>query len=101
MTELAVKLEDKLQLGKNPGNFVSYEDNTGYVGLDWFKDVFDAIANSRVLEINYLPFDGRRKKWTIHPYFLKQYNIRWYLLGYNERFNDVSLIALDRIEDIK
>ena len=101
MTELAVKLEDKLQLGKNPGNFVSYEENTGYVGLDWFKDVFDAIANSRVLEINYLPFDGRRKKWTIHPYFLKQYNNRWYLLGYNERFNDVSLIALDRIEDIK
>ena len=101
MTELAVKLEDKLKLGKNQGNFVSYEENTGYVGLDWFKDVFDAIANSRVLEIFYLPFDGRRKKWTIHPYFLKEYNNRWYLLGHNERFNDVSIIALDRIEDIK
>ena len=101
MTELAVKLEDKLQLGKSSGNFVSYEENSGYVGLDWFKDVFDAIANSRVLEIMYLPFDGRRKKWTIHPYFLKQYNNRWYLLGHNERFNDVSIIALDRIEDIK
>lgn len=101
MTELAVKLEDKLQLGKNPGNFVSYEENTGYVGLDWFKDVFDAIANYRVIELHYLPFSRRRKKWIIHPYYLKQYNNRWYLLGHNERFNDVSIIALDRIEDIK
>lgn len=101
MTELAVKLEDKLKLGKNPGNFVSYEENTGYVGLDWFKDIFDAIANSRVLEITYLPFGGSRKVWKIHPYFLKQYNNRWYLLGYNERFDDTSIIALDRIEDVK
>lgn len=101
MTELAVKLEDKLQLGNNTGNFVSYEENTGYVGLDWFKDVFDAIANSRVIELHYLPFSGRRKKWIIHPYYLKQYNNRWYLLGHNERFNDVSIIALDRIEGIK
>ena len=101
MTELAVKLEDKLHLGKNPGNFVSYEENTGYVGLDWFKDVFDAIANSRVIKLYYLPFSGRRKKWIIHPYYLKQYNNRWYLLGHNERFNDLSIIALDRIEDIR
>lgn len=101
MTELAVKLEDKLQLGKNPGNFVSYEENTGYVGLDWFKDVFDAIANSRVLEVGYLPFNEKRNEWVIHPYFLKQYNNRWYLLGYNERFNNISIIALDRIESLK
>ena len=101
MTELAVKLEDKLQLGKNPGNFVSYEENTGYVGLDWFKDVFDAIANSRVLEVRYLPFNEKRNEWVIHPYFLKQYNNRWYLLGYNERFNNISILALDRIESLK
>ena len=102
MTELAVKLEDKLQLGKNPGNFVSYEENVNYVGLDWFKDVFDAIANSRVLHITYSKFNGSRPYyWDIHPYFLKQYNNRWYLLGLNDYSNKISILALDRIVDMK
>lgn len=101
MTELAVKLEDKLQLGKNPGNFVSYEENTGYVGLDWFKDVFDAIANNRVLHITYSKFNGSRPyDWNIHPYFLKQYNNRWYLLGLNDYSKKISILALDRIVDV-
>ena len=102
MTELAVKLEDKLQLGKNPGNFVSYEENVNYVGLDWFKDVFDAIANSRVLHITYSKFNGSRPYyWDIHPYFLKQYNNRWYLLGLNDYSKKISILALDRIVDMK
>lgn len=102
MTELAVKLEDKLQLGKNTGNFVSYEENVNYVGLDWFKDVFDAIANNRVLHITYSKFNGTKPYyWDIHPYFLKQYNNRWFLLGLNDYNNKIYTIALDRIEDLK
>jgi predicted DNA-binding transcriptional regulator YafY len=102
MTELAVKLEDKLKLGKNPGNFVSYEENTGYVGLDWFKDIFDAITNSRVLHITYSKFNGSRPfYWDIHPYFLKQYNNRWFLFGLNDYSKRISILALDRIDDLK
>lgn len=102
MTELAVKLEDKLKLGKNPGNFVSYEENTGYVGLDWFKDIFDAITNSRVLHITYSKFNGSRPfYWDIHPYFLKQYNNRWFLFGLNDYSKKISILALDRIDDLK
>lgn len=102
MTELAVKLEDKLQLGKNTGNFVSYEENVNYVGLDWFKDVFDAISNNRVLHITYSKFNGTKPYyWDIHPYFLKQYNNRWFLLGLNDYNNKIYTIALDRIEDLK
>ena len=102
MTELAVKLEDKLKLGKHPGNFVSYEENTGYVGLDWFKDIFDAITNSRVLHITYSKFNGSRPfYWDIHPYFLKQYNNRWFLFGLNDYSKKISILALDRIDDLK
>lgn len=102
MTELAVKLEDKLQLGKNNGNFVSYEENELYVGLDWFKDVFDAIANCRVINVVYSKFNGSRPfNWDIHPYFLKQYNSRWYLLGLNDYNNKIYTIPLDRIVDMQ
>lgn len=101
MTELAVKLEDKLKLGKNPGNFVSYEENAYYVGLDWFKEVFDAIANSRVIKISYSKFNGKEPfNWTIHPYFLKQYNNRWFLLGLHDTKKKIYTIPLDRIEEM-
>lgn len=102
MTELAVKLEDKLELGKINGNFVSYEENTGYVGLDWFKDAFDAISNRRVIKIEYSKFNGSKPfNWEIHPYFLKQYNSRWYLIGLNDYNSKIYTIALDRIVDLQ
>ena len=102
MTELAVKLEDKLHLGKTKDNFVCYEENSEYIGLDWFKDIFDAIANSRVLHITYSKFNGAESwEWDIHPYFLKQYNNRWFLIGLNDFNNTIYTIPLDRIEDLK
>lgn len=35
--------------------------------------------------------------WTIHPYYLKQYNNRWFLMGWNEQYEDLSIVPLDRI----
>ena len=95
-------MEDKLHLGKTKDNFVCYEENSEYIGLDWFKDIFDAIANSRVLHITYSKFNGAESwEWDIHPYFLKQYNNRWFLLGLNDYNDTIYTIPLDRIEDIK
>jgi predicted DNA-binding transcriptional regulator YafY len=33
----------------------------------------------------------------IHPYYLKQYNSRWFLIGLNPKYQKLSNIALDRI----
>jgi predicted DNA-binding transcriptional regulator YafY len=38
---------------------------------------------------------------TLHPYFLKQYNSRWFLFGYNENEKKISNLALDRVIEIK
>lgn len=40
---LVSKLEDKLTIKTSVGNIIDYEDNTGYSGIDWLKDIFDAI----------------------------------------------------------
>ena len=36
---------------------------------------------------------------TIHPYYVKQYNGRWFLYGLNEELSRISNLALDRIQD--
>ena len=101
MDSLVNKLEDKLTIKSSVGNVLSYEENTGYVGIEWLKDVFDAIIGQQPLEIDYRNFEDKEFHWTIHPYYIKQYNNRWFLLGKNPDYLNLSVIPLDRIDDIE
>ena len=101
MSELVVKLEDKLDLRGVSKSVVGYDENQEYTGLDWFQDIFDAIINKTVLRIQYKTFAGVDYDWIIHPYYIKEYNNRWYLFGLNEEQHTVSNIPLDRIENIE
>lgn len=101
MSELVVKLEDKLNLRGVSKSVVGYDDNDSYTGLDWFQDIFDAIINKSVLHITYTTFSSETFEWTIHPYYIKEYNNRWFLLGLNEEKQSVTNIPLDRIEEIQ
>lgn len=101
MSELVVKLEDKLDLRDISKSVVGYDDNQEYTGLDWFQDVFDAIINKSVLRIQYKTFSDVNYDWTIHPYYIKEYNNRWFLLGLNEEKGYIYNVALDRIENIE
>lgn len=71
--------------------------------LGWF---FSAIKNRKVVRIEYRRFgQNASKHFTVYPYFLKQYNDRWYLIcnhvGDEEhpyRPEHIENLALDRIE---
>lgn len=101
MSELVVKLEDKLNLRGASQSVVGYEENKSYTGLDWFQDLFDAIINKTVLRITYTTFSQITYEWIIHPYYIKEYNNRWFLFGLNEENNAIYNIPLDRIEDLE
>lgn len=101
MSELVVKFEDKLNLRGAAHSVVGYDENISYTGLDWFQELFDAIINKSVLRIEYRTFTDKSYKWTIHPYYLKEYNNRWFLFGYCNEENSITNIPLDRIDDIE
>jgi predicted DNA-binding transcriptional regulator YafY len=101
MTTMVDKLEDKLTLKSSAQNILSYEENSDYVGIDWLKDCFDAIINQQPLKIEYRNFDDKTFTWTIHTYYIKQYNNRWFLLGKNPDYTSLSNIPLDRIDNIE
>ena len=101
MSELVVKFEDKLNLRGASHSVVSYDENKSYSGLDWFQELFDAIINKSVLRIEYRTFTDKYYEWTIHPYYLKEYNNRWFLFGFNEEKQAILNVALDRIDDIE
>lgn len=70
-------------------------------GKDYFSTLLSAICNKKVLAIAYKSFRrGSEKEVILHPYFIKEYNKRWFLLGREHGFNSISHLAFDRIERI-
>ena len=70
-------------------------------GIEHLATLIDAATNKQTLIIGYCSFDEQEHTWIIYPYYLKQYNNRWFLFGLNESFNSISNLPLDRIEIIK
>ena len=101
MTTLVDKLEEKMSIKHAVSDILSYEENADYVGIDWLKDIFDAIVNQQPLRVSYRSFDEKEFNWIIHPYYIKQFNNRWFLLGMNPVFDRLSNLPLDRIENIE
>ena len=77
---------------------VEFQENPYLKGLKLFKDVFNAIRNQRVVELEYQSFKRDLPiTYFFHPYFLKEYNSRWFAIGKSEGFAQYSVFALDRI----
>lgn len=67
----------------------------------YYKPIFDSIVNKRVIEIVYHPFGKDARTIVVTPYFLKQYNNRWFLIGKHKGSEYLSNFAIDRIEGFK
>ena len=66
----------------------------------FYQLVFDAIVNKRVIEMVYHPFGKEVRTVTVSPYYLKQYNNRWFLIAKRDDFDYLSNFAIDRIEGV-
>lgn len=102
VNELGPMLTTLFGLSQSSQKIMSFESNIDYSGYNKILPLFNAIENRRVLKIQYKPFNKEEYSLTYHPYFLKQYNNRWFVLGLNEELNIPNWnLALDRIIKIK
>lgn len=102
MQEVLARFESSFNLKGDVSNVVTFDQNPDLKGLNYFSDLFNAIINKQVLRIKYKRFSKPTIDMVIHPYHLKQYNNRWFLLGYNPDMAKkipVMNLPLDRIEE--
>lgn len=105
VNDLIPKIEKFLHLESSPP-IISYEENKDLKNHELLGEVFNAIRDQRVLSIHYHSFKSKKPEpYTLHPYFLKQYNTRWFVFGYSPQMAEQYDIhpvnfALDRIEKI-
>ena len=102
MDELTVKLESELGLKKADRKVIEFEQNLYLKGLEHISTLYNAIVNKQTLKIDYQSFVAEEfKEHSFTPHFLKQYNNRWFIFGLADNFDRITILALDRIVDIR
>lgn len=90
-----------INIDSNVKNLVSFDENTQLKGREHFSRLLNAIATKEVLLIRYSGYNNPQEiKAIIHPYFIKEYNNRWFLFAYNEEADKISNFAFDRILEL-
>jgi predicted DNA-binding transcriptional regulator YafY len=81
---------------------IAFEHAPYYKGREFFDVVLKAITEQRPLCITYRKFRGTQNdEHVLHPYFLKEYHGRWYVLGYGETRQNIITLGLDRFVAVK
>jgi len=83
-------------------NIISFEQIPASSGQEWLNPLMQAILQKQVLQLNYKKFNSTvAKEYVYHPYFLKEYRNKWYILGWFEPGNCIKTFALDRIDTFR
>ena len=102
VSEISARVDSELFLSKNKQPVIDFGQNIDLIGLDFITPLYTAIKNKKVLSIVYKSFNHNQiKTYVLHPYFLKHYNNRWFLLGLNDELKKIQNLALDRIQSFE
>jgi len=101
VSEITTRLDAGFGLSSTNKKIIEFEQNCYLKGLEFITPIYFAIINKQVLSIKYKSFKSELiQTIVLHPYFLKQYNSRWYLYGTNDLNKFLLNLALDRISSI-
>jgi predicted DNA-binding transcriptional regulator YafY len=103
VNELLPKLQQGIATDEVSATIMEFDNNQYLKGIEHLGPLHNAIFYKKVLTASYKPFENDAPfDVVIHPYFLKQYNNRWFLFGYNPEMGKYDWnLAIDRIISIK
>ena len=93
--KIGLHIEDRRQI-------ISFSNNKYLTNSNLLGTLFDNISNEVVIKLSYHTFsDETIRDIDLHPYLLKQYNDRWFLLGAADSDQKMLTFALDRIDKVE
>ena len=100
------KILDRVTLTENnKSNFnddiVHFESLPTVGGNEHLEPILKAIQSKKVIQFEYQSFKSDNiSVRRIHPYLLKEYRNRWYVIGKSELKNKIITFGLDRIKGL-
>ena len=102
ISELGARLNLCMNNHKEVRAAVGFESAIYNKGMEHFTPLFDAIRKKTTVELRYQSFKmAEPLTLIVHPYYLKQYNNRWFLFCCNGDYTNLSNYPLDRILSVK
>ncbi len=98
LEEVISSLECRFGVKPNTEKLIDFDKNDRLQGLKHLTPLIDATVSHKTLNIDYCTYTGKERKITFHPYYMKQYNSRWFVFGWNEERDRIENLALDRIK---
>lgn len=101
------KILNKLSLGsqeENEGNqaFIQFEYQPTVRGNTLLPEILEAIKQRKTLSFDYESFkDGARGSKRVHPYLLKEYGNRWYLIAFDTERKALRTYGLERMDKLR
>jgi predicted DNA-binding transcriptional regulator YafY len=97
--EIISRLENKISTNIPEGNtLIAFEEHTAALGTEYFDALFSAIQEKSPIKFIYQPFGKPEREWIVHPYMLKQFRNRWFLIG---RIGNNLYLSTFRLDSIK
>ena len=96
---IIAKLKTDLKITTNEKPFIGFDRSQDLKGIEHFSALYNAVQNKTPLEITYKDFKTEEPyTFFFHPYYLKEYNNRWFLFGLHpESWKSDWNVAIDRI----
>ena len=102
VAELSARLNLCMSNHKEVRAAIGFESSMYNKGMEHFTPLFNAIRKKTTVELRYQSFKMQEPQTLIvHPYYLKQYNNRWFLFCCNGDYTNLSNYPLDRILSVK
>jgi predicted DNA-binding transcriptional regulator YafY len=101
--EIVAKLKYDLKDKSITKPFIGFDSNQDLKGIEHFSFLYSAVQNKVPLKITYKDFKIEEPyTYILHPYYLKQYNNRWFLFGLHEPSKKQDWnVAIDRIVGVE
>ncbi|MBA4146123.1 MAG: phytanoyl-CoA dioxygenase [Cytophaga sp.] len=102
LSGMVQQLENKIHSAKTQQEpIIDFERNDHLKGLEHIETLYQTIINKKAIELCYQSFKARTSNtFTFHPYYLKEYRNRWFVIGIKKKNTPVMNLALDRIISI-
>ena len=87
--------------GKNTLKYLSLDSSENLTGIELLEPLITALKTNQVISFNHFSFQTEETKMiTLHPYLLKEYNNRWFLIGENCKHKDFGIYGIERISNL-
>ena len=97
--EVISNIECRFNLYGSKQHVVGFDQNEYLKGLHYLSPIIDATLNKQVLHVTYKSYKegAEERSLIVHPYYIKQYNNRWFLMALDSEKKYIANLALDRI----